>query len=61
MNLNDSRSVDVNALVAGVEVDVVIEIPRGSFLKRGSTGHVDFISPPAVPVQLWLRAGLCGP
>ena len=28
-----------------VTVDVVIEIPRGSFLKRGSTGHLDFISP----------------
>lgn len=27
------------------QVDVVIEIPRGSFLKRGSTGHVDFVSP----------------
>src|SRR4030095_7710106 len=26
-------------------VEVVIEIPRGSFLKRGSTGHVDFVSP----------------
>jgi len=26
-------------------VDVVIEIPRGSFLKRGSNGHVDFVSP----------------
>lgn len=25
--------------------EVVIEIPRGSFLKRGSNGHVDFISP----------------
>ncbi len=24
---------------------MVIEIPRGSFLKRGSTGHIDFISP----------------
>ena len=28
-----------------LEVDVIIEVPRGSFLKRGSTGHVDFISP----------------
>lgn len=28
-----------------MEVDVVIEIPRGSFLKRGSTGHIDFVSP----------------
>ena len=27
------------------EVDVVVEIPRGSFLKRGSTGHIDFVSP----------------
>ena len=27
------------------EVEVVIEIPRGSFLKRGSTGQLDFISP----------------
>lgn len=28
-----------------LQVEVVIEIPRGSFLKRGSTGLVDFISP----------------
>lgn len=27
------------------EVEVVIEIPRGSFLKRGSTGQIDFVSP----------------
>lgn len=26
-------------------VEVVIEVPRGSFLKRGSTGELDFISP----------------
>jgi inorganic pyrophosphatase len=32
-----------------LEVDVVIEVPRGSFLKRGSTGHVDFISPLPCP------------
>jgi len=31
------------------EVEVVIEIPRGSFLKRGSSGHVDFISPLPCP------------
>jgi inorganic pyrophosphatase len=31
------------------EVEVVIEIPRGSFLKRGSTGHIDFISPLPCP------------
>jgi inorganic pyrophosphatase len=31
------------------EVEVVIEVPRGSFLKRGSTGEVDFISPLPCP------------
>lgn len=31
------------------EIEVVIEIPRGSFLKRGSTGHVDFVSPLPCP------------
>jgi len=31
------------------EVEVIIEIPRGSFLKRGSTGHLDFISPLPCP------------
>ena len=29
--------------------EVVIEIPRGSFLKRGSKGRVDFISPLPCP------------
>lgn len=27
------------------QLEVVIEIPRGSFLKRGSTGQIDFVSP----------------
>ena len=31
------------------EVDVVIEVPKRSFLKRGSTGHIDFISPLPCP------------
>jgi len=30
-------------------VEVVIEIPRGSFLKRGSDGHIDFVSPIPCP------------
>ena len=32
-----------------LEVEVVIEISRGSFLKRGSTGRIDFISPLPCP------------
>lgn len=28
---------------------MVIEVPRGSFLKRGSTGRIDFISPLPCP------------
>ena len=47
------------------EVDVVIEIPRGSFLKRGSTGHVDFVSPLPCPFNYgsvpatWDRKAIC--
>ena len=50
---------------AAPEVDVVIEVPRGSFLKRGSTGHIDFVSPlpcpfnyGAVPTHLGLEGDL---
>jgi inorganic pyrophosphatase len=32
-----------------IELDAVVEVPRGSFLKRGSTGKVDFISPVPCP------------
>lgn len=34
---------------AAPEVEVVIEVPRGSFFKRGSTGEVDFVSPLPCP------------
>src|SRR3972149_1368146 len=46
---NRSPSPAPEAVPEPPEVDVVIEIPRGSFLKRGSTGHVDFISPLPCP------------
>ncbi len=56
VNDNHSRS---PGREAAPEVDVVIEVPRGSFLKRGSTGRVDFISPLPCPfnygsVPSWL-------
>ncbi len=31
------------------QVEVTIEIPRGSFLKRGSSGDIDFVSPIPCP------------
>jgi inorganic pyrophosphatase len=31
------------------QLEVVIEVPRGSFIKRGSTGQLDFISPCPCP------------
>lgn len=34
---------------APIEVEVLVEVPRGSFLKRGSTGQVDFVSPLPCP------------
>jgi len=41
--------VDRDAPEEAPEVEVLIEIPRGSFIKRGSTGHVDFVSPLPCP------------
>jgi inorganic pyrophosphatase len=46
MNAMDDRPPAVcEASPEPPEVEVVIEVPKGSFLKRGSTGHIDFISP----------------
>jgi len=45
----DSRPDGRQAMPLAPELDVVIEVPRGSFLKRGSTGHVDFVSPLPCP------------
>ena len=42
------------------EVEVVIEVPRGSFLKRGSTGRVDFISPVPCPYNYGSVPGFLG-
>jgi inorganic pyrophosphatase len=36
---------EIRAQTLPPRVEVVIEIPRGSFLKRGNAGHVDFVSP----------------
>ena len=35
--------------MAAPELEVVIEVPRGSFVKRGSSGHIDFVSPLPCP------------
>lgn len=53
------------SLESPTEVDVVIEVSRGSFLKRGSSGTLDFVSPlpcpfnyGAVPTHLGLEGDL---
>ena len=55
----------IDAPAESPEVEVVIEVPRGSFLKRGSSGHIDFVSPfpcpfnyGAVPTLLGLEGDL---
>jgi inorganic pyrophosphatase len=45
----DSSAIGRDGHAAPPEVEVVVEIPRGSFLKRGSTGHIDFVSPLPCP------------
>lgn len=53
------------ATAASIEVDIVVEVPKGSFLKRGSSGHIDFVSPlpcpfnyGAVPTHLGMEGDL---
>ena len=38
----------------------MIEVPRGSFLKRGSSGHIDFVSPLPCPFNYGAVPGLLG-
>lgn len=50
--MNDTsheRGPTIDEVPAPPEIEVVIEVPRGSFLKRSSTGHIDFISPLPCP------------
>lgn len=42
------------------EVEVLIEVPRFSFVKRGSSGQVDFISPLPCPFNYGSVPGLIG-
>lgn len=46
---NDDPLANRETPPSGSLVDVVIEVPRGSFIKRGSTGQVDFVSPLPCP------------
>ena len=64
-NASDSKPPDREASPESLELEVVIEVPRGSFLKRGSMGRVDFISPlpcpfnyGSVPIYLGLEGDL---
>lgn len=43
-----------------MELEVVIEIPRWSFLKRGSSGEVDFVSPLPCPFNYGSVRSLIG-
>ena len=45
---------------AAPELEVVIEIPRGSFLKRGSSGRIDFVSPLPCPFNYGSVPGYVG-
>lgn len=46
---NDQRNAYGGGDIGPPVVEVVIEIPRGSFLKRGSSGELDFVSPLPCP------------
>ena len=42
------------------EVEVVVEVPRGSFLKRGVSGSIDLVSPLPCPFNYGHVPGLLG-
>lgn len=46
--------------VRPVSIEITIEIPRWSFVKRGSTGHIDFISPLPCPFNYGAAAAFIG-
>lgn len=46
---NSSPSPTTDNSLDRPEVDVVIEVPRGSFLKRSFSGAIDFVSPLPCP------------
>ena len=46
--------------VVPIEIDITIEVPRGSFVKRGSSGRVDFVSPLPCPYNYGAAARFIG-
>jgi inorganic pyrophosphatase len=57
---NDRQQSYRRGLFEPPPVEVVIEVPRGSFLKRGSTGKIDFISPFPCPFNYGSVPGYIG-
>lgn len=49
LRMNPSAPASMAFASSAPIVEVLIEIPRGSFLKVGSTGRVDFVSPLPCP------------
>ena len=45
----DACAAEIDADAPAPELEVLIEVPRGSHLKRSSTGHVTFLSPLPCP------------
>ena len=45
---------------APVPIEVTIEVPRFSFIKRGSSGHIDFVSPLPCPYNYGAVASFVG-
>ena len=65
MDSQRTANLRVARAAPGPALEVVIEVPRGSFVKRGSSGSIDFISPlpcpfnyGAVPTLLGLEGDL---
>jgi inorganic pyrophosphatase len=49
-----------HAAASGLDLEAVIEVPRGSFVKRGSSGRIDFLSPCPAPSTTARRRRILG-
>ena len=47
--INEGSPISPLCSSGAIEVEVVIEVPRWSFVKRGSSGRIDFVSPLPCP------------
>jgi inorganic pyrophosphatase len=55
------KNITINSPAIGLTVDIIIEIPKGSFIKRRTSGKIDFLSPVPCPFNYGSVEAHAGP